>query len=105
MFLAHLPLAKYAEQAKNTEAERKATEIRLRAERRAGEILEDMKETGQRRGSGGDYITSSPQATMLSDLGISRDQAPKWQQLAAIPNHQFESSLRDPVTTPSTSGD
>jgi len=34
----------YAAQALNTDAERKACEIRLRAERRAGELLKEMEE-------------------------------------------------------------
>ncbi len=34
----------YAQQAQNFEAERKACEIRIRAERRAGELLREMKE-------------------------------------------------------------
>lgn len=33
----------YAKQAKNVEAERKATEIRLRAERRTGELLRELE--------------------------------------------------------------
>jgi hypothetical protein len=32
----------YARQAQNTEAERKACEIRLRAERKCGQLTEDM---------------------------------------------------------------
>lgn len=96
-----LALAKYAEQAKNTEAERKATEIRLRAERKAGEILANMKDSGDRATGRPDKV--SPETT-LSELGISRDQSSKWQQLAAVSDHQFESALRDPATKPTTKG-
>jgi hypothetical protein len=66
----------YAAQAMNMEAERKATEIRIRAERRAGELLRDMKQTGQRKGDGGKQTQLSRGTTVaptLSDLGISRD--------------------------------
>jgi hypothetical protein len=47
----------YAQQAQNLEAERKACEIRIRAERRAGELLREMKERGklQRRGGAGGH--------------------------------------------------
>lgn len=100
-----LALATYAHQAQNTEAERKATEIRLRAERKAGEILIEMKERGERQ-KPGEYQKSSDTilAPTLSELGISPDQSSKWQQLAVVPDHQFESALRDPATKPSTKG-
>jgi|SRR5580765_2025667 len=100
-----LALAKYAEQAKNTEAERKATEIRLRAERKAGELLSGMKQTGSRvSDNGSNRGVAQDDTPTLSDLGISRDQSSKWQQLAAVPDHQFESALRDPAAKPSTKG-
>jgi hypothetical protein len=38
----------YAQQARNLEAERKAVEVRIRAERRAGQLLYEMKQNGQR---------------------------------------------------------
>jgi hypothetical protein len=44
-----LALELYARQAKNTDAERKVADIRLRAERRAGEILTNLaREQGKR---------------------------------------------------------
>ena len=42
-------MAAYARQAKDIELIRMATEIKVRAERRAGELLREMAETGQRR--------------------------------------------------------
>jgi spore cortex formation protein SpoVR/YcgB (stage V sporulation) len=71
-----LALATYAQQAHNTDAERKATEIRVRAERRAGELLRSMKESGQRHTGHGDQIAESTGAIpLLSDLGITPDQS------------------------------
>ena len=37
-----MALELYAKQARNTDAERKASEIRLRAERRTGELLKEL---------------------------------------------------------------
>lgn len=102
----------YAAQAQNVDAERKAAEIRLRAERRAGELLIEMKGSGQlqKQGdSGGNRKqtsgspTSAP-AAKLADLGITRDQSSKWQQLAAVPKEHFEKAVKSPGPAPSTEG-
>jgi hypothetical protein len=85
----------YARMAKNTEAERQACEIRLRAERKAGQLTAQM-ETAQ--GSRTD-LTSSHDATKLDTLhkaGISKDQASKWERLADIPDEEFEQALAGP---------
>jgi len=74
-------------QATNFEAERNLAAIRIRAERRAGELLKDMQANGDR--ARGRPKKVSPQAT-LSKLGIAREQSSKWQQLAAIPKDKFE---------------
>jgi hypothetical protein len=55
----------YAKQAQNREAERKAAEIRIRAERRAGQLLKEMKDNGQREDNrGGDRKSRSRETTM-----------------------------------------
>lgn len=47
-------LEMYARQAKNTDAERKAADVRLRAERRTGELLRDMaRAEGPQNGKAG----------------------------------------------------
>jgi hypothetical protein len=98
----------YARQARNTEAERKACEIRLRAERRCGQLLSELEkakgaiEPGTNRG-----LTPSHAATAskpLADLGISRTQSSRWQKLAAIPDADFEATWAQPDAKPSTSG-
>ena len=81
-------------QAKESpEVIRKAEEIKLRAERRAGELL---KETPKAKG-GGDVRNHMSNATTgeitLSDMGISRDQSSKWQTIANIPKEKFENYL------------
>jgi len=55
----------YAQQVKNTEAECRACEIRLRAERKAGQLLQ----TKERAGRGG---SPKSRSTTLDGLGISR---------------------------------
>jgi hypothetical protein len=65
--------------------ERKAREIRIRAERKTGELLKETKQNGTRQGQGQPKKETSKGTTFLSDLGITRDQSSKWQQLAEIP--------------------
>lgn len=87
-------LLAYAKQAGDFELQNKAAEIRLFAERRAGELLVDMKATGQRRAKerGRPSKVSSP--TTLPKLGITRDQSSKWQRMAKlIDDATFEKAL------------
>lgn len=91
-----LALAAYVRQSKNVEAEVQLAEIRLRAERKAGELLREVEKPK----GGGD--TSIPRehrysgntgAKTLAEHGISRVQSSKWQQLAAVPDEVFEREL------------
>lgn len=85
----------YARQAQNLELERQAIKIRLRAERRAGELLREAKENGTREKRGGDRKSKSRNVTLISlaDLGITNRQSADWQRLADIPRADFESCL------------
>lgn len=98
-----LAIQTYAQQANNEEAERQAREIRLRAERRAGELLTEME-----KAKPGRRPANPSQATRdikpLAELGISYDQSSRWQKLAAIPEAEFEASLTDPEVKPTTAG-
>ena len=113
-----LALEVYAKQAMNVEAERKATEVRLRAERRAGELMAALQRTppSERNkdgegGRAGKHIDSSNGGTNQSEYaetlertGIPRQTAHRWQQLASVPAEQFERHLKDPVVKPTTTG-
>jgi hypothetical protein len=57
-----------------------ATDIRLRAERRAGQLLAEMADSGEREGKGRREQMSP--AVTLNDLGVSRMQSSRWQRLA-----------------------
>jgi hypothetical protein len=72
----------------NTDAERKACEIRLRAERRAGELLSSMKQCGERADAKNGRPKEASTETRLSDLGITPNQSSKWQKLAVIHNYE-----------------
>ena len=99
----------YAQQSLNTDVERKAAEIRIRAERRAGELLKGMKETGERASATGN-LKRGPKSKdttsekTLSDLCITRDESSKWQKLAEIPEEKFEAAVSDPEIKPTTHG-
>ncbi|HTR24859.1 MAG TPA: hypothetical protein VMI10_12845 [Terriglobales bacterium] len=84
----------YARQAGDFELQNKAAEIRLLAERRAGQLLVDMQVSGERQAKerGRPKKVSSP--TTLPKLGITRDQSSKWQRLAMlVDDATFERAL------------
>jgi hypothetical protein len=106
-------LEMYAKQVKNTDAERKACEVRLRAEIRTGELLKELArvtppernlaganqfEVCPRRGE----IPPSPYAQALADNGISTQAASRYQALADVPRDVIEQAFRDPEVKPST---
>jgi hypothetical protein len=99
----------YAKLAKDPQNERLACDIRLRAERRAGQLLREMEKAKGARLNGrdpGGAFRQSPDTTAektLADLGISKDQSSKWQQLAAVPKDEFEAALAGP-DKPTTTG-
>lgn len=87
----------YYRQSQDVDNEMDASRIRMRAERKLGEILKRMAANGERdRGKGGDRKSESRGATVkLSDLGIPKDRASRAMQLAEVPNEQFETALAD----------
>lgn len=85
----------YARQANDSGLERMAAEIRLRAKRRIGEIsasLESAQGTNQ-------YVELRPAAgtkrDVLSDVGLSKSEAHRCEQLAKVPEDQFEGYLAE----------
>ncbi len=102
----HEALAAYARQARDTELIENATELKVRAERRAGEMLRDQREmggmnkgvpgqlTGERTDTGGRIVRPPVSGVpTLSDMGISKDQSSRWQKLAGMEEDDFETAV------------
>ena len=85
----------YAQAAKlGLENQNEAAEIKLRAERKAGEMLARMP-----KAQGGEHYHSEPTgSTMqpvvtpptLAEIGIKKTQAHRWQTIAKLPDEKFE---------------
>jgi hypothetical protein len=71
------------------ELQNRAAELKLRAERKAGGFL------AQLRLRGGDRKSKSPRVTLkLDDLGVSRRQSELWQLVASVPDADFDDYIR-----------
>lgn len=94
----------YGRMAKDRTLEIDAAEIRIRAERRLGEMLAAQKEAGGlSRGAAGSGINQhtpkevrssvTTAAPTLADAGISKDLSARAQKLAAVPEQEFENEV------------
>ena len=88
----------YAKQAHNIEAERQACDIRIRAEKRGGRLLRAMKKD-KGGGSPSTRATADPSEFQqaITTAGLSKQQAKRWQQLADVPDGEFEAALAGPT--------
>jgi hypothetical protein len=111
-----MALEMYAKQASNTIAERNACDIRLRAERKVGQMLAELKRAtpseANAKGHAVRYESDvsndatsqkSEYAQTLEQTGISRQTAHRYQRLAELPESTFEAALRKPEK-PTTNG-
>jgi hypothetical protein len=102
----------YARQAMNVDAEYKARQIRIRAERKAGELMKAMQRAPTSGGgdtrskTGRQSLPSGPSKyrAALETAGINERTARRWQELADVPKNDFETALRDSEKKPSTTG-
>lgn len=89
----------YAMQAKNKTLEVDAAEIRIRAERRLGEMIAAQKESGglskgaADKGANAVDTNDRVKKPKLSDAGISKDLSSRAQKLAAVPQAEFEAEV------------
>lgn len=107
-------LAEYSRQARDFDAERRVGEIRIRAERRVGELLKELaradhadagKVSGAvRSGNTSNNGTRSPYAKALEDNNIPRQTAHRYQSLANVPEDIFEAAVGDRETVATTNG-
>lgn len=94
-------MAAYARQAKDTELIQYATEIKVRAERRCGELLSRAEKNTGTRVRAGVVVERSDRQT-LADIGLTKDQSSRYQQLAAMPDEHFETAV---ATAKETAGE
>lgn len=103
-------LRAYARQAHNTDMEVQVAEIRLRALRRLGELSKELEKADQsERGQDGRFPTAgkTAKADTLREAGISTSAAHRCEQLADVPQEEFEGYLaeqRDAKEPASASG-
>lgn len=85
--------AVYARQANDSELIKYATEIRVRAQRRAGEMLAQTEKApaGRPAKNRSSDTTNSP--ATLADMGITKDQSSNWQALASMSDAHFEATV------------
>ncbi len=98
-------IKEYARRAKNRQLEIDAAEIRIRAERRYGEMLAEIKQTtglntgsrGQLRGrdASGGFAAKPPEdcRPTLSELGVDKKLSARSQRLAELAPKAFERAL------------
>lgn len=95
----------YAKQAKNKQLEMQAAEIRIRAERRIGELMAAQRDAGMlNRGASaggekesprGSYTDPRDKAPTLAEAGIDKHLADRARKFAAIPEREFNDIVDD----------
>lgn len=76
------------------ESQNDAAEIRLRAERRLGELTKELEKASP-PGRPGSKSASRGKTQALKDLDITTQNASKWQKLAEIPERKFDKLIAE----------
>jgi DNA modification methylase len=74
------------------EAQNAAAEIKLWAERRAGELLKGMPKKHGARPADTDSHDESPS---VGEIGVDHNQSSRWQQIASLSEDEFERHIED----------
>ena len=74
--------AYYKQVNEGLDSQNRVAEIKIRAERRIGELLKESVSAGNPQLLHGETIG-------LADIGISRTQSHRWQTMAAVPEDEF----------------
>jgi len=90
----------YAVQAQDRQLEIDASEIRIRAERRLGEMIKAQKDDaglnkGGRPKTPNGQVGVNKETPSLSDVGISHNLSSRAQKIASIPEPEFEEVIAD----------
>lgn len=96
----------YARQVENKSLEIDAAEIRIRAERRIGELISEQKSTvglnpgvrlAGKDSAGASVVVEDDRRNVptLASVGISKDLSSRAQKLAAVPKEEFEAEVGD----------
>lgn len=86
----------YARLAKDNTLIEKATEIRVRAERKAGGMLSEALDRGERMPVNGvnQYMRESHAGIpTLAEIGVTAKESSRWQQLASMTEEHFETAV------------
>jgi hypothetical protein len=86
--------AAYARQAKDTELIKYATEIKVRAERKCGEMLATAEKNTGAMGVGPIAVERCDRnPPTLAEMGITKDQSSRYQSLASMSDEHFETAV------------
>lgn len=88
-----IALRAYYAQSQDIDNECAAMRVRIRAERRLGELIPAEQEAGRLASPGQPKEMSS--VMTLSDAGIPRNRSARAQELARVPEEQFEAALHN----------
>jgi len=91
-------LTAYARQAKDTQMMVWVTEIKVRAERRMGELLREMPKNTGAKGSqvtGTKKVPLKDSAPTLHDLNITKKESARCQKVAKMPEPEFDQRIKD----------
>jgi hypothetical protein len=75
------------------EAQNRAAEVKIRCERRLGQLLEPMDKNTGARGKGVPF--HDERTPRLQDLGISYNQSHRWQTIATLEDIAFEAYIAE----------